>query len=74
MVAGPITYSPDILPMIGPTHHLKNYWFAVGFGYGIAHSGGAGKYLARFVFVLSCRATAELLTGFCETFICVNNE
>ncbi|KAL5260238.1 hypothetical protein ACHWQZ_G010380 [Mnemiopsis leidyi] len=49
VVAGPITYSPDILPMIGPTHHLKNYWFAVGFGYGIAHSGGAGNYLARWI-------------------------
>ena len=49
VVAGPITYSPDILPMIGPTHHLTNYWLAIGFGYGIAHSGGAGKFLARWV-------------------------
>ena len=36
--------------MMGPTHHLTNYWLAVGFGYGIIHSGGAGKYLARSVF------------------------
>lgn len=49
VIAGPITYSPDILPMMGPTHHLTNYWLAVGFGYGIIHSGGAGKYLARWM-------------------------
>ncbi|XP_063678864.1 dimethylglycine dehydrogenase, mitochondrial-like isoform X1 [Bolinopsis microptera] len=49
-IAGPITYSPDMLPMMGPTHHLTNYWLTVGFGcFGIVHSGGAGKYLARWM-------------------------
>lgn len=31
-VSGPITYSPDVLPMIGPYQGLRNYWCAVGFG------------------------------------------
>ena len=33
VVNGPITYTPDILPMVGPTM-LPNMWVAVGFGYG----------------------------------------
>ena len=32
VVAGPITYTPDILPMVGPYQGLHNYWVAVGFG------------------------------------------
>ncbi len=31
VVNGPITYSPDVLPLIGPTR-LANMWLAVGFG------------------------------------------
>ena len=31
-VSGPITYSPDGLPMLGPYQGLSNYWCAVGFG------------------------------------------
>ena len=31
---GPITYTPDLLPMVGPTL-LPDMWLAVGFGYGI---------------------------------------
>jgi hypothetical protein len=43
VVCGPITYSPDILPMVGPVRGRANYWCAVGFGYGIAHAGGVGR-------------------------------
>ena len=32
VVSGPITYAPDILPMVGPLQGLHNYWCAVGFG------------------------------------------
>lgn len=32
VVAGPITYSPDILPMVGPHQSVQNYWVAIGFG------------------------------------------
>lgn len=31
-VSGPITYTPDLLPMLGPAQGLNNYWLAVGFG------------------------------------------
>jgi len=48
VVNGPITYTPDILPMVGPTM-LPNMWVAVGFGYGIVHGGGVGKYLSDWI-------------------------
>merc|ERR1711970_788295 len=48
VVNGPITYTPDLLPMVGPTL-LPNMWLAVGFGYGIVHGGGVGKYLADWI-------------------------
>ncbi|NXC16260.1 M2GD protein, partial [Corythaeola cristata] len=31
-IAGPITYSPDVLPMVGPHQGVRNYWVAIGFG------------------------------------------
>lgn len=33
IVSGPITYTPDLLPMIGPHQGARNYWTAIGFGY-----------------------------------------
>jgi dimethylglycine dehydrogenase len=30
VVNGPITYSPDVLPLIGPTK-IQNLWSALGF-------------------------------------------
>ncbi|XP_074062867.1 dimethylglycine dehydrogenase, mitochondrial isoform X3 [Macrotis lagotis] len=49
IVSGPITYTPDILPMVGPHQGLRNYWVAIGFGYGIIHAGGVGKYLSDWI-------------------------
>jgi len=48
VVNGPITYTPDILPIVGPSM-LPNMWLACGFGYGIAHGGGVGKYLSSWI-------------------------
>lgn len=48
VVNGPITYTPDILPMVGPSM-LPNMWMALGFGYGVAHGGGVGKYLSNWI-------------------------
>ena len=48
VVNGPITYTPDLLPMVGPSM-LPNMWFALGFGYGIVHGGGVGKYLSNWI-------------------------
>lgn len=49
VVAGPITYTPDVLGLLGPSHEVYNYWLATGSGYGIIHSGGFGKYLAHWM-------------------------
>ncbi|XP_003464453.2 dimethylglycine dehydrogenase, mitochondrial isoform X2 [Cavia porcellus] len=49
VVNGPITYTPDILPMVGPHQGVQNYWVAIGFGYGIIHAGGVGKYLSDWI-------------------------
>jgi len=48
VVNGPITYTPDLLPMVGPSQ-LPNMWLAVGFGYGVVHGGGVGKYLTDWI-------------------------
>ena len=39
VVAGPICYAPDSLPMVGPFPEVHNYWVALGFAYGVAHAG-----------------------------------
>ena len=39
VVAGPITYAPDVLGLLGPSHEVYNYWLATASGYGIIHSG-----------------------------------
>ncbi|XP_066273140.1 dimethylglycine dehydrogenase, mitochondrial-like [Branchiostoma lanceolatum] len=51
IVCGPIMYTPDILPLMGPyrAQGAQNYWMAAGFGYGVIHSGGAGKYLTDWI-------------------------
>uniref|UniRef100_A0A9J8AEG8 Dimethylglycine dehydrogenase n=1 Tax=Cyprinus carpio carpio TaxID=630221 RepID=A0A9J8AEG8_CYPCA len=49
IVSGPITYTPDLLPMIGPHQGARNYWTAIGFGYGIIHSGGVGRFLSDWI-------------------------
>ncbi|CAG0913095.1 unnamed protein product [Notodromas monacha] len=48
IICGPITYSPDLAPLIGPGT-LPNSWVMAGFGYGIVHAGGAGRYLADWI-------------------------
>ncbi|XP_030598580.1 dimethylglycine dehydrogenase, mitochondrial [Archocentrus centrarchus] len=49
IVSGPITYTPDLLPMVGPHYGVRNYWTAIGFGYGIIHAGGVGKFLSDWI-------------------------
>ena len=46
---GPIPYSPDGNPYIGPAHGLVNFYHCCCFSFGIAQSGGAGKTLAEWV-------------------------
>jgi dimethylglycine dehydrogenase len=49
VICGPIMYSPDSLPLVGPWQGLPNFWLSCGFGYGIIHAGGAGRYLANWI-------------------------
>lgn len=42
-IAGPITYTPDVIPLLGPVPSASGLWLAVGFGYGIIMAGGAGR-------------------------------
>jgi len=49
VVNGPIPYSPDGLPYLGPAHGLPNFYHCNTFSFGIAQAGGAGKSLAEWV-------------------------
>ena len=49
VINGPIPYSPDGNPYIGPAHGLKNFYQCCCFSFGIAQSGGAGKTIAEWV-------------------------
>lgn len=44
---GPICYTPDGNPLIGPVPGVENFWLAEGFSFGITAAGGAGHYLAQ---------------------------
>lgn len=44
---GPICYTPDGNPLLGPAPGLENVWLAEGFSFGITAAGGAGYYLAQ---------------------------
>lgn len=49
VINGPIPYSPDGLPLIGPMPGVPNAFEACLFTFGIAQAGGAGKVLAEWV-------------------------
>ncbi|MEC9435303.1 MAG: FAD-dependent oxidoreductase [Pseudomonadota bacterium] len=44
---GPICYTPDGNPLVGPAPGVENFWFAEGFSFGITAAGGTGHYLAQ---------------------------
>ncbi|MDE0534000.1 MAG: FAD-dependent oxidoreductase [Albidovulum sp.] len=44
---GPICYTPDGNPLVGPAPGLRNMWLAEGFSFGITAAGGIGYYLAQ---------------------------
>jgi len=46
---GPICYTPDGNPILGPAPGLENFYFAEGFSFGITAAGGAGKYLTQIM-------------------------
>ena len=46
---GPICYTPDGNPLLGPAPGLRNMWLAEGFSFGITAAGGTGQYLAQLM-------------------------
>jgi dimethylglycine dehydrogenase len=46
---GPICYTPDGNPLVGPAPGLRNLWLAEGFSFGITAAGGTGHYLAQMM-------------------------
>ena len=49
IVNGPITFTPDANPLIGPAFSLPNAWVLTGSSMGVMEGGGAGKFLAQWM-------------------------
>jgi dimethylglycine dehydrogenase len=49
VINGPIPYSPDGNPYIGPAFGLTNFYQCCCFSFGIAQAGGAGKAISEWV-------------------------
>nr|WP_298688840.1 FAD-dependent oxidoreductase [uncultured Dongia sp.] len=49
VINGPIPYSPDGNPYIGPQHGLTNFYNCNCFSFGICQGGGAGKTIAEYI-------------------------
>jgi len=48
-VNGPITYSPDANPLVGPAPGVRNFYQAVGVQIGITHAAAVGKVLTELI-------------------------
>ena len=49
VVNGPIAYTPDGSPLVGPAWDLRNMWLNEGHSFGITAAGGAGWQLAEWI-------------------------
>ena len=49
MVHGPMPWSPDFAPSIGPVPGCRNAWMAEGVSYGVTWSGGVAEILCRWM-------------------------
>jgi dimethylglycine dehydrogenase len=49
VVNGPITFTPDANPLIGPAFGLANAWLLTGSSMGVMEGGGAGAFLADWI-------------------------
>jgi len=49
IVNGPIAYTPDGNPMVGPAFGLPNFWISEGHSFGVTAAGGAGWQLANWM-------------------------
>ena len=46
---GPICYTPDGCPLLGPVESRRGLWLASGFCVGIGTGGGSGEFLAKWM-------------------------
>ena len=46
---GPMCWTPDGLPMLGPMPNHEGLWLAAGFNVGIGTGGGSGEFLAKWI-------------------------
>jgi len=49
VINGPIAYTPDANPIIGPAWGVRNFWLNEGHSFGITAAGGAGWQLAEWI-------------------------
>ena len=49
VINGPVPYTPDGNPLIGPVPGLRNFYEICAFSFGIVQSGGGGKTLAEWI-------------------------
>lgn len=49
VINGPIPYTPDGIPNVGPAFGLKNVFHCNSFSFGICQGGGAGKTVAEWI-------------------------
>lgn len=49
IVNGPISYTPDGSPMVGPAWGVRNVWINEGHSFGITAAGGSGWQLAEWI-------------------------
>ncbi|MDP8986250.1 MAG: FAD-dependent oxidoreductase [Pseudomonadota bacterium] len=49
IVNGPIAYTPDGSPLVGPAWNARNLWLNEGHSFGITAGGGAGWQLAEWI-------------------------
>ena len=49
VTVGPITYTPNGNPLVGPAYPLRNFFLACGYSFGITQAGGIGHYIAGWM-------------------------
>lgn len=49
VINGPITFTPDANPLIGPAHGVAGAWLLTGSSMGVMEGGGAGWFLAHWM-------------------------
>jgi len=49
IINGPIPYTPDGSPLVGPAWGVPNVWLNEGHSFGITAAGGSGRFLAEWI-------------------------